>query len=223
VPVGLSALAAMRSGLTLVTASTTRSCQFGAPPQASHPATPSIAKGTPRPTMVAKRSIASLSTGMISASRGARHGAGAEGRASAPRGGDERAEGRVWGDGGLLMASTPYLGWIRRFNREAGLSQALEVASEQPMVDREEERRLRRELEEGRRRLADLRTDARYHRERRALYNARRYGSRLTSPARMTELHRAAERADERVRHAEREQAALAKALRDATEREGFG
>jgi hypothetical protein len=87
----------------------------------------------------------------------------------------------------------------------------------------DEERRLRQELEEAKRRLEDLRTDARYHRERRDLYNARRYGSRLTSSARMRELRKAAEQADERVRRAERERAALAEALREASDRARSG
>jgi hypothetical protein len=52
-------------------------------------------------------------------------------------------------------------------------------------------------------RLARLRMDARYHRERRDLYRAKVYGPRATSPERLRELEREYERAAERLRVAE--------------------
>ena len=52
-------------------------------------------------------------------------------------------------------------------------------------------------------RLARLRMEARYHRERRDLYRAKRYGPRATSPERMRELERAYDQAAERLRFAE--------------------
>lgn len=52
-------------------------------------------------------------------------------------------------------------------------------------------------------RLARLRMDARYHRERRDLYRAKAYGSRPTRPERLRELERTCERAAERLRVAE--------------------
>ena len=52
-------------------------------------------------------------------------------------------------------------------------------------------------------RLARLRMDARYHRERRDLYRAKMFGPRATSPERMRELDRASEQAAERLRAAE--------------------
>ena len=52
-------------------------------------------------------------------------------------------------------------------------------------------------------RLAHLRRDARYHRERRDLYRAKTYGPRATSPERLRELERECERAAERLRVAE--------------------
>jgi hypothetical protein len=48
--------------------------------------------------------------------------------------------------------------------------------------------------------LTELEAEARYHRERYALYRARAYGMRPTSPRRERELRQAAEAADERVR-----------------------
>ena len=51
--------------------------------------------------------------------------------------------------------------------------------------------------------LARLRMDARYHGERRDLYRAKVYGPRATSPERMRELQRTAERAAERLAVAE--------------------
>ena len=55
-------------------------------------------------------------------------------------------------------------------------------------------------------RLAALRDEARYARERYDLYRAKVYGSRPTSMTRLRELARKAEAAAERLRHAEREQ-----------------
>ena len=54
-------------------------------------------------------------------------------------------------------------------------------------------------------RLARLRMDARYHRERRDLYRAKAYGERTSSTTRLRELERAADLADERLRAAEAE------------------
>jgi hypothetical protein len=56
-------------------------------------------------------------------------------------------------------------------------------------------------------RLDELRAQARFHRERRDLYRARTYGPRETSPTRLRELERAADLAEERLRHAEHEEA----------------
>ena len=56
-------------------------------------------------------------------------------------------------------------------------------------------------------RLEELRAEARYRRERYDLYKARVYGSRPSSMARLRELERAAVAAEERLRHAEAEQA----------------
>ncbi len=56
--------------------------------------------------------------------------------------------------------------------------------------------------------LDDLRMDARYHRDRFALYRARALSSRPTSPVRMRELERAADRAEERLLAATREASA---------------
>lgn len=56
------------------------------------------------------------------------------------------------------------------------------------------------------RQLDDLRAQAQYARQRYDLYKAKAYGPRPTSPARMRELERAAERADARLRAAEAEQ-----------------
>ena len=52
--------------------------------------------------------------------------------------------------------------------------------------------------------LAALEADARYHRERLAVYRARRYGSRPTSEARFKELERASRLASGRLEHARR-------------------
>lgn len=52
--------------------------------------------------------------------------------------------------------------------------------------------------------IALLEAEARFHRERLALYRARRYGSRPTSEARFRDLERAAELADRRVQSAHR-------------------
>jgi hypothetical protein len=57
-------------------------------------------------------------------------------------------------------------------------------------------------------RLARLRMDARYHRERRDLYRAKMFGPRATSPERMLELERASEQAAERLRSVEAKVAA---------------
>jgi hypothetical protein len=54
-------------------------------------------------------------------------------------------------------------------------------------------------------RIADLRADARYARERYDLYRAKMYGSRPTSMTRLRELERVSEAADARLRHAERQ------------------
>jgi hypothetical protein len=54
--------------------------------------------------------------------------------------------------------------------------------------------------------LDDLRTQARYARERYQLYKAKAYGQRLTSPARLRELERASEQAEARLRAAETEE-----------------
>jgi hypothetical protein len=51
--------------------------------------------------------------------------------------------------------------------------------------------------------LAALRMDARYHGERRDLYRAKAYGPHATSPERLRELERTAERATERLQFAE--------------------
>ena len=53
------------------------------------------------------------------------------------------------------------------------------------------------------RRLEDLRTQARYWRERYGLYHARSYGRRPTSPARLSELKRTAEEAEARLKRAQ--------------------
>jgi hypothetical protein len=48
--------------------------------------------------------------------------------------------------------------------------------------------------------VARLKAEARYHRERLALYRARAYGSDTTTPRRLRELERAAVQAEERLR-----------------------
>ncbi len=54
-------------------------------------------------------------------------------------------------------------------------------------------------------RIAELRADARYARERHELYRAKMYGSRPTSMTRLRELERVAEAAAARLHHAEHE------------------
>jgi hypothetical protein len=53
--------------------------------------------------------------------------------------------------------------------------------------------------------LEELKTAARYQRERLALYRARAYGGSLTSATRLRELERASEFAEQRLRQAQRE------------------
>jgi hypothetical protein len=61
----------------------------------------------------------------------------------------------------------------------------------------------------GAERIDELAAEARYARERLDLYRAKMYGPRPTSPARMRELERTAEGAEERLRRArERERGA---------------
>jgi hypothetical protein len=55
-------------------------------------------------------------------------------------------------------------------------------------------------------RLAELRAEARYARERYELYRAKAYGTRPTSPARMRELERAHLDAHARLQRAEAQQ-----------------
>ena len=55
------------------------------------------------------------------------------------------------------------------------------------------------------RQLDELRTVARYHRERRDLYRAKVLGPRATSPVRLEELERVSALSDSRLRRAERE------------------
>ena len=55
------------------------------------------------------------------------------------------------------------------------------------------------------RRLDELKVDARYHRERRDLYRAKRYGPRPTSPVQLKELERACVLSEARLRRAEQE------------------
>ncbi len=57
--------------------------------------------------------------------------------------------------------------------------------------------------------VAQLRADARYHRERRDLYRAKSYGPRETSPARLRELELACETAEARLAAALRAEAAV--------------
>jgi len=54
------------------------------------------------------------------------------------------------------------------------------------------------------RRLAELREDARYQRERRDLYRAKMHGPRPSSPARLRELERASALSESRLLRAER-------------------
>lgn len=55
------------------------------------------------------------------------------------------------------------------------------------------------------RRLDELRVDARYHRERRDLYRAKRYGPRPTRPVQLKELERSCVLSEARLRRAEQE------------------
>jgi hypothetical protein len=61
-------------------------------------------------------------------------------------------------------------------------------------------------------RLADLREEARYRRERLQLYKARLYAGRAHRQDRLRELQRAADGAAARVRHAEARAAATGRA-----------
>ena len=61
-------------------------------------------------------------------------------------------------------------------------------------------------------RIADLRADARYARERLDLYRAKVYGPRATSMSRLRELERISAAADARLLHAEHEPARAADA-----------
>jgi hypothetical protein len=54
--------------------------------------------------------------------------------------------------------------------------------------------------------LGDLRAQARYARERYQLYQAKAHGQRPTSPARLRELQRASDHAEERLRFAQAEE-----------------
>ena len=54
------------------------------------------------------------------------------------------------------------------------------------------------------RRVQELEAEARYHRERLALYRAKVYGPTPTSAVRVRKLEQASEYADKRLRHARR-------------------
>jgi hypothetical protein len=54
-------------------------------------------------------------------------------------------------------------------------------------------------------RLKSLQAEARYHRERLALYRAKAYGGTPTSGTRLRELERASELAEQRLRRARQE------------------
>ena len=54
--------------------------------------------------------------------------------------------------------------------------------------------------------LSELEAEARYRRERLALYRARTYGPKPTSPGKLRELVRASEGAEARLRRARRSQ-----------------
>ena len=56
-------------------------------------------------------------------------------------------------------------------------------------------------------RIEDLQAEARYHRERYDLYRAKMYGPRLTTTARLSELERAHQGAEARLRRAQQERA----------------
>jgi hypothetical protein len=60
--------------------------------------------------------------------------------------------------------------------------------------------------------LDDLRTQAKYARERYQLYKAKAYAQRPTSPARLRELQRAYEQAEARLRFAQAEEQRAANA-----------
>lgn len=64
----------------------------------------------------------------------------------------------------------------------------------------------------GSSRIEDLRIEARYRRERYDLYRAKTYGPRPTTLARLSELERAHQGADARLRRAEQEQASRERA-----------
>ena len=55
-------------------------------------------------------------------------------------------------------------------------------------------------------RLPELLAEARYHRQRHDLYRAKMYAGRPASAARLRELARAAEGAEARLRHAQRQE-----------------
>jgi hypothetical protein len=55
--------------------------------------------------------------------------------------------------------------------------------------------------------IEDLRAEARYHRQRYDLYRAKMYGPRPTTMARLRELERAYQGAEDRLRRAEQERA----------------
>ena len=61
-------------------------------------------------------------------------------------------------------------------------------------------------------RIDDLRAEARHARERRDLYQAKMYGSRPTTPARLRELERELAGAEDRLRLAQRKADAAAAA-----------
>jgi hypothetical protein len=58
------------------------------------------------------------------------------------------------------------------------------------------------------RRLAELKVDARHHRDRRDLYRSKMYGPRPASLVRLKELERACDLSESRLRRAESELAA---------------
>src|SRR3954447_9136233 len=89
------------------------------------------------------------------------------------------------------MSARPPRAWPRQASRQPLAkpgSAGSNVATRSPSVVRD---------------LEELRSDARYSRERVALYRARSYGPRPTSPARLRELERVAEAAEARLEHAE--------------------
>jgi len=65
-------------------------------------------------------------------------------------------------------------------------------------------------------RIQDLEREDRYHRERYALYRAKVYGPRPTSPARLRALKLASEAAERRLQHAREQANPDAKAARSA-------